>query len=167
MKAPRWTYLSMVLVLASALGLAACGGGSSASENEATSPAIPTLGEINPGEATQAEATPAGVTPGEANPAETTPAGGQQPQSGVQVVMSNNSFQPAQITVPAGTTVTWINQDSTSHTVTAGTRGNPSGLFDSGEVASGGTFSFTFDTPGTYDYFCSVHNGMDGQVVVQ
>jgi plastocyanin len=81
--------------------------------------------------------------------------------------MQNTSFQPQQIRVAPGTTVRWVNQDNFAHTVTAGTRDNPSGLFDSGNVSSGGTFSFTFQEPGTYDYFCSIHPGMNGQVVVE
>jgi plastocyanin len=84
-----------------------------------------------------------------------------------QVVMKNISFQPSQITVATGTTVTWTNEDSVAHTVTSGTRGNPTGLFDSGDIAGGGTFSYTFDQPGTYDYYCRIHQGMNGQVIVQ
>jgi plastocyanin len=82
------------------------------------------------------------------------------------VVMVNTAFEPQQIEVPAGTTITWTNQDSESHTVTAGPRDAPSGLFDSGEIAGGGTFSFTFTEPGTYEYHCTPHEGMDGTVVV-
>jgi plastocyanin/phage tail protein X len=93
---------------------------------------------------------------------------GPQPSAGqVQIVMQNVSFQPQQITVPPGTTVTWVNRDNFAHTVTSGTRGSPSGLFDSGNVAAGGSFSFTFQTPGPYPYFCQIHNGMNGTVVVQ
>jgi plastocyanin len=141
MKGRRSTYLALALALVSTLGLAACGNSYKASSGYS------------------------GITA--TLPAMTAPAVGQQPQSGAQVVLSNTSFQPAQITVPAGTTVTWINRDPVAHTVTAGTRGNPSGLFDSGQIAPGGTFSFTFDQAGTYNYFCAVHNGMDGTVIVQ
>jgi len=84
-----------------------------------------------------------------------------------EVVLKNLTFQPKELTVAVGTTVTWRNEDSFPHTVTAGTRGAPSGLFDSGELGSGGTFSFTFDKAGRYDYHCSLHPGMDGVVVVQ
>lgn len=83
-----------------------------------------------------------------------------------QVVMQNISFQPKEIRVKVGATVTWSNRDGFGHTVTAGTRGSPSGLFDSGNVGSGDTFSFTFQEPGTYNYFCSIHPGMDGVVIV-
>jgi plastocyanin len=84
----------------------------------------------------------------------------------VQIVMRNVAFMPKEITVPVGTTVVWTNQDSFEHTVTSGTRGNPSGLFDT-RVAAGGSFSFTFDKAGTYSYYCSIHSGMNGTVVVK
>ncbi|MCI0710305.1 MAG: cytochrome P460 family protein [Chloroflexi bacterium] len=76
-------------------------------------------------------------------------------------------FMPMEITVPAGTTVTWINNDETSHTVTAVDES-----FDSGELRSSlvedpdASFSVTFDEPGTYEYFCSIHPRMTGVIVV-
>jgi plastocyanin len=99
--------------------------------------------------------------------AETATAQPAQGGATTSVAMKDISFQPRQITVKVGTTVTWTNEDPTSHTVTSGTRGNPSGLFDSGDVAPGATFSFTFTQPGTYDYYCKIHSGMDGVVVVE
>jgi plastocyanin len=93
-----------------------------------------------------------------------------QPAEGgatVDVSMKNIRFSPPQITVKAGTTVIWTNDDTVGHTVTSGTRGNPSGLFDSGDVPAGGTFSFTFTEPGTYNYYCKIHPGMDGVVIVE
>jgi plastocyanin len=71
--------------------------------------------------------------------------------------------------VPAGTTVRWEQLDGTTHSVTAGTREAPEpDVFDA-ELAEGETFEHTFDEPGTYDYFCSFHNGpgMTGRVVVE
>jgi plastocyanin len=88
------------------------------------------------------------------------------PQGQVEVVMQGSQFQPAEVTIEAGTTVVWTNQDALPHTVTAGSRGNPSGLFDE-DVGAGGDFSFTFEEPGTYEYYCSIHPGMDGTVVVE
>jgi plastocyanin len=85
----------------------------------------------------------------------------------VEIAMKDISFQPSTITIKVGTTVTWTNDDPVAHTVTSGTRGNPSGLFDSGNVGPGQTFSFTFNEPGTYDYYCKIHSGMDGVVVVE
>jgi plastocyanin len=87
-------------------------------------------------------------------------------QGTAEVAMKNRQFVPKEITITAGTTVVWTNEDSYSHTVTSGTRGNPTGLFDT-EVQAGGTFQYTFDNPGTYPYYCKIHPGMDGTVVVQ
>jgi plastocyanin len=84
-----------------------------------------------------------------------------------EVVMRNRTFQPAEITVAPGTKVTWTNEDNYPHTVTSGTRNNPTGLFDSGNVAGGATFSYTFEEPGTYPYYCRIHQGMDGTVIVK
>ena len=66
-----------------------------------------------------------------------------------------------------GSSVSWINDDSAAHTVTSGTvDAGLTGIFDSGLFISGGTFEFTFDDAGTYDYFCMVHPWMTGQVIV-
>jgi plastocyanin len=95
------------------------------------------------------------------------PAGsqGQNAQNAVQII--NMAFQPQQITVPVGTTVTWTNADTTAHTVTAGTADAPTGEFDSGNLDPGATFTYTFDQPGTFAYFCSIHPNMVGTVTVQ
>ena len=77
------------------------------------------------------------------------------------VTISNFAFTPATITVPVGTKVTWTNQDSTDHTVTS-----DDGLFDSGHIATGATFSFTFTTAGTFPYHCSIHTSMTTKVIV-
>jgi plastocyanin len=58
-----------------------------------------------------------------------------------------------------------VNGDGFAHTVTAGVRGNPSGLFDSDTIEAGGSFRFTFQAPGTYTYFCRIHGGMEGVVI--
>jgi plastocyanin len=78
------------------------------------------------------------------------------------VTIMNFSFQPATITVPVCGTVTWTNQDTTGHTVTA-----DDGSFDSGTIAPGSTFSQTFTTAGTFAYHCSIHPTMTGTVTVQ
>lgn len=82
-----------------------------------------------------------------------------------EVTMEGNTFQPGEVTVAVGGTVTWTNEDSVSHTVTAGTRGNPTGEFDE-SIEAGGSFSYTFEEPGVVDYYCSIHPGMDGMVIV-
>jgi plastocyanin len=80
----------------------------------------------------------------------------------VQVIMSNRSYDPQQLTIKTGETVTWVNQDAPKHDVVADNGEFKSDLFD-----KGGTFSFTFTKAGTYPYHCSIHPGMVGTVVVQ
>jgi plastocyanin len=72
-----------------------------------------------------------------------------------------NSFSPNPVEVKVGETVTWINDDSGRHTVTS-----KDGVFDSGMMGKGQSFSFTFDKAGEYPYFCSPHPNMVGTVVV-
>ncbi len=79
----------------------------------------------------------------------------------VDVTIINFAFDPAAITIKAGTTVRWINQDSASHTVTSDT-----GLWDSGNVAQGASFSRVFDTVGTFAYHCGIHPSMKGTITV-
>ena len=67
------------------------------------------------------------------------------------------------ITVVKGTTVTWTHSDGAPHTVT--TTKAPVD-FDSGRMNKGGQFSQTFDTAGTYEYYCSIHPSMKGKVIV-
>jgi plastocyanin len=76
--------------------------------------------------------------------------------------IDNFTFAPARLTVKAGTTVTWRNQDDISHIVTASSR-----LFKSKALDTDDIFSFTFTAPGTYEYFCSLHPRMTGTVVVE
>jgi plastocyanin len=83
-----------------------------------------------------------------------------------EVVMKNRKFVPAELTIKAGTTVRWTNQDTYGHTVTSGTREAPTTIFDS-PVAAGQSFSFTFKDPGVYPYHCTPHQGMDGTITVQ
>lgn len=84
-----------------------------------------------------------------------------------QVYMQNDAFNPKSLTITKGTTVKWTNKDSINHTVTSGSPGSPSGLFNSGNLSGGATFSYKFDTPGTYNYYCSVHQDiMVGIIVV-
>ena len=72
------------------------------------------------------------------------------------------TFVPARLTVKAGTTVTWRNEDDIPHTVTSVTQ-----RFKSRALDTDDTFSFTFTEPGTYDYFCSLHPRMTATVVVE
>jgi plastocyanin len=76
------------------------------------------------------------------------------------------AFTPDDLTVPAGTTVTWTNEEDSLHTVTSGTPATPSGLFDSGEIDTGVAFTYTFADAGTYPFFCARHDFMTGVVTV-
>jgi plastocyanin len=75
------------------------------------------------------------------------------------------AFEPADITVKAGTTVTWTNSDDIPHTVTK--EGGPGAEFDSGDLDPGSTFEQTFDAPGKVDYVCTIHPGQAGTVTVE
>jgi plastocyanin len=79
--------------------------------------------------------------------------------TGVQIVY--RAYQPAQLTVVAGQTVTWRNSGLGPHTVTS-----DAGQFDSGTLQTGATFSYTFSAPGTYAYSCTIHPTMHGKIVV-
>jgi amicyanin len=85
----------------------------------------------------------------------------QAPQGGTSVSISDFKFNPAALTVPVGTTVTWTNQDEEPHTVAA-----KDGSFHSPGMDTHATYTFTFNTPGSYDYICSIHPFMTGAVVV-
>jgi 3',5'-cyclic-AMP phosphodiesterase len=78
-----------------------------------------------------------------------------------QVVVDNFSFAPAMTAVAAGATVTWTNRDDVPHNIVSSNQKFKSPVLDTDEQ-----FSHTFDAPGTYKYFCSIHPKMTGQVVV-
>jgi len=78
------------------------------------------------------------------------------------VVARNFMFAPTSLTVKAGSTVTWTNKDEEPHTVVSET-----GLFRSAAMDTNESFSYRFDTPGTYHYTCSIHPKMVGTITVQ
>jgi plastocyanin len=80
---------------------------------------------------------------------------------------TRSCYLPYAITVGKGSTVTWHNDDSVAHTVTSGNSKGPDGLFDSGSFMAGSTFSKQFDKDGVFNYFCTIHPWMVGQVVVK
>jgi len=80
--------------------------------------------------------------------------------AGVQI--DQYAFLPQRITVKPGTTVTWTNDDDAPHTIASSAK-----VFKSRPLDTGDKFSFTFTTPGTYAYFCSVHPQMTGTIVVE
>ena len=77
------------------------------------------------------------------------------------VKIGNFTFGPQELKVKAGTTVTWTNEDDIPHTVVSPNN------FRSKTLDTDGVYSFTFTTPGTYKYFCSLHPHMTGTVVVE
>jgi plastocyanin len=85
-----------------------------------------------------------------------------QGETAVVEAADGNVFEPATITINVGDTVTWRNIDDVPHTSTS-----DDGVWDSGALAAGEEFSFTFEEAGTYPYFCEFHPGMEGTVVVQ
>ena len=125
--------LSILLVVG--VLAASCGGGTGGTGTTATT-----------GGATTTAGTP------------TTAGGG----GGAQVVMKGFAFDPASMTIKAGESVTWTNQDPADHTVVA-----DKGEFKSSTLANGATFTFKFDQAGTYAYHCGIHPSMTGTVVVK
>lgn len=87
----------------------------------------------------------------------------QQNQQTVSIL--NYAFDPATVSVKSGTTVTWVNNDPVPHKIVSGT-GSADGLFGSNNLAQGESYSFTFATAGTFDYFCQIHPSMKGRIVV-
>jgi plastocyanin len=79
-----------------------------------------------------------------------------------EVDIDQFAFAPQSITVKAGTTVTWTNEDDVPHTVASSSK-----FFKSKALDTKDKFSFTFTTPGTYEYFCSLHPHMTGAIVVE
>lgn len=102
-------------------------------------------------------------------------------KTSTEVTIEHIAFAPSELTVDVGSEVIWTNlDDQVTHTVTSGKAGDkgipgvnegrpnrPDGLFDGELGGADATFSFSFDEPGTYDYFCEVHPVMTGTIVVQ
>ncbi len=82
------------------------------------------------------------------------------PATSIQMVA--NAFTPKSLTVKSGTMVKWTNADTVSHTVTA-----DNGSYNSGTIQPGQSYSLTFTIPGTYTYYCTLHSGMTGTIIVQ
>jgi plastocyanin len=83
------------------------------------------------------------------------------PAAAASVSIENFAFSPATVHVTTGGTVTWTNKDATAHTAT-----DVNGNFDSGNLNPTQTFKFTFSTPGTYTYRCTIHSMMAKATVV-
>jgi plastocyanin len=134
----RAAFLASLLVIA--LFVAACGA-------SAASPA-----------ATSAPTSAPSTAPAQSEAAPSTGGGG----GGNAVTIQNFAFNPSTIEVAVGTTVTWTNQDTAGHTVTA-----DDGSFDSRTLATGATFQQTFSTAGTFTYHCTIHSSMKATVTVK
>ena len=133
--------LLVLLIACLALTLAACGGDD---DDDGGGDSAATTEQTDTGAA----------------PPEDTQGGG-----GETVDIPSISFDPEELTVPAGTTVTWTNSDDLPHTVTKD--GGPGAEFDSGDIEPGGEFEQTFDEPGTVDYICTIHPGQAGSITVE
>jgi plastocyanin len=110
------------------------------------------------------EASPTSPSPTPSPAPTPTPAG---PASSVVIpvgaeALGNRAYSPPDLEVVLGTTVTWRNADSVTHTSTSDAPG-----WNSGSVAPGGEFSFRFETAGTFPYHCTIHPGMVGRIVAR
>jgi nitrite reductase (NO-forming) len=98
-----------------------------------------------------------------------------QTTTSVSIVQGSSSpttskpYDPSPLTVKTGTSVTWTNNDSSIHTVTSGLpeNGDVGTLFDSSLINPGMTFVHVFDKQGTFDYSCTLHPFMHGQIIVK
>ena len=85
-----------------------------------------------------------------------------------EVWMQNIAFNPATKTIAVGTTITWTNKDNYPHQPTSGIPNYPDGMFKSGSLTTGDTFSFKFSTAGTFNYYCFIHGAMmTAKMIVQ
>lgn len=97
------------------------------------------------------------------------------PESAAWKESLSERFQPSEIVIPVGSEITWINHDDTTHAIASGKQlghggvYNPvhDGIFYSGNMEEGDSFSFQFDESGRFDYYCIPHPWMTGSVVVQ
>ncbi|MFD9964671.1 plastocyanin/azurin family copper-binding protein [Amycolatopsis sp. NPDC058986] len=127
-----------ILLIAAALGLAACSAPPAATPAKAPSSAMPDM---------------PGMTASSGGPAVATDA----------VSIKDFAFAPGDVTVKAGATVTWRNEDQDPHTVTS--TGN-AGPLRSPTLNKGDTYRYVFATPGRYEYLCTIHPFMTATVTV-
>ena len=156
----KWKLVIPVL-LAAAFILACSDDPAPAATATATQPPATAAATVT---ATAAAPTPTSASPTAAATARPT----ETPSSGEGAVESAiKDFAFSDVTVPIGGAVKWTNEDSAVHTVTSGTPSNRTNDFNSGDLSRGGTFSFTFDEPGTYPFYCIYHRNMTAQVIVE
>ena len=80
---------------------------------------------------------------------------------------TDSCYTPSKIVIKQGGSVTWVNEDVAFHSVTSGYYDEPSEIFDSDYLDPEESFTFIFENIGTYDYFCTLHPWMKGQVIVE
>ena len=102
-----------------------------------------------------------GAVVGSVLPADVGLAQAEEPAS--MIAIDNFSFTPATLTVKAGTTVTWTNKDDIPHGIASSNKT----FARSKALDTDDSYSFTFTTPGTYQYFCYLHPHMVGSIVVE
>jgi plastocyanin len=114
----------------------------------------------------------------EAAPSPAAPSSAASAPAGPVINLNSLMFNPSTTTVSVGTTITWRNDEPITHTVTSGryegvdkTTGlrssqDPDGTFNAKLEGKGKTFSFTFTKPGSYTYYCDIHQGMNATIVV-
>jgi plastocyanin len=107
--------------------------------------------------------------------------GGPKEAPGAAITVANIAYSPASLEISVGDTVTWTSEDEgVRHTVTSGLpagdtvpgvsegeAAKPDGTFNGSLTDAGDTFAFTFDTAGTYAYFCEVHPSMTAEIIVR
>lgn len=161
-----------------ALGLAALGAsGLLAACDSSSPPAATPITGISPGASQSLAGTPGssatgpvagpsampGMSMGTPSPSASGTGAPVVPAAGDTVAIKNFAFGPATLAVKMGTTVTWTNQDADPHTVTSQGSGGP---LKSAALTTGQSYSYTFTTPGTYAYLCTIHPFMTAKVTV-
>ena len=149
-------YAAVTSVAAAVLALAACGSSGSSTSSTGAGSGDRSYG----GGATTAGA--AATTAAAGGAATTAASGGGAPAAGAgAVTIKDFAFDPGDLTVAKGTTVTWKNDDSATHRIKSG-----DGSFDSKDLKNGDSFDHTFDTAGSFDYICGIHPSMKGKITV-
>jgi amicyanin len=90
----------------------------------------------------------------------------QAPVSANTITIKNFAFDPQTLTVNAGSTVRWVNYDSVTHRIVFIDSAGRDTDVDSSVLSSSQSWSYRFDTPGTYDYYCKIHSEMKGKIIV-
>lgn len=162
---------SIVAVAVSSLALiSACGDDDGGAGNDTTPPAGTASMSTEPMSTEPISTEPMSTEPMSTEPMATEPMstepigteqGSGQQNGAMEVTIVDFAFEPGDVEIAAGETVTWTNEDSATHTVES-----DDGTLDSGDLAQGDTYEMTFDEPGTYEYVCGIHPNMEGTVTV-